>query len=142
MLLHKLREAMAKEKEYRRDRRFARKQNGKRKVVVIVRKRGGNSVPAVSAAKAKLPPSFSFVLPRGLLSTPTRLHHGTTFMSDLKSSASTIKKRTRWMGPARTKPRSTSAAFAALKSASTITLRAHISSAMRRSLHGVKITTE
>ena len=37
----------ANQKEYRRDRRVARNQNGKRKVVVIVRERGGNSVPAV-----------------------------------------------------------------------------------------------
>jgi hypothetical protein len=36
----------ANQKEYRRDCRYARSQNGKRKVVVIVRKRGGNSVPA------------------------------------------------------------------------------------------------
>jgi hypothetical protein len=35
------------QKEYHRDRRFTRNQNGKRKVVVIVRERGGNSVPAV-----------------------------------------------------------------------------------------------
>jgi hypothetical protein len=35
------------QKEYRRHRRFARNQIGKRKVVVIVRERGGNSVPAV-----------------------------------------------------------------------------------------------
>jgi ISXO2-like transposase domain len=34
-------------KAHRRDRRLARNQNGKRKVVVIVRERGGNSVPAV-----------------------------------------------------------------------------------------------
>jgi transposase-like protein len=76
VLLHKLREAMAEEmrgrvvggegkeaevdggyfggyvkpanlKEDRIDRRFARNQNGKRKVVVIVRERGGQSVPAV-----------------------------------------------------------------------------------------------
>src|SRR6202790_261967 len=76
VLLHKLREAMAEEmkgrvvggegkeaeidggyfggyvkpanlKEDRIDRRFARNQNGKRKVVVIIRERGGNSVPAV-----------------------------------------------------------------------------------------------
>jgi ISXO2-like transposase domain len=74
--LHKLREAMAEEmkgrvvggegkvaevdggyfggyvkpankKEKRVDRRYARNQNGKRKVVVIVRERGGDSVPAV-----------------------------------------------------------------------------------------------
>jgi len=76
VLLHKLREAMAEElkgrvvggegktaevdggyfggyikpanmKENRRDRRLGKNQNGKRKVVVIVRERGGNSVPAV-----------------------------------------------------------------------------------------------
>lgn len=76
VLLHKLREAMAEEmrgrviggegkeaevdggyfggyvkpanlKEDRKDRRLARNQNGKRKVVVILRERGGNSVPAV-----------------------------------------------------------------------------------------------
>jgi hypothetical protein len=29
------------------DRRFARNQNGKRKVVVIIRERGGNSVPGL-----------------------------------------------------------------------------------------------
>ena len=37
----------ANQKEYRRDRRLARNQNGQRKVVVIVRERGGNPVPAV-----------------------------------------------------------------------------------------------
>lgn len=37
----------AKVKEKRIDRRFARNQNGKRRVVVIVRERDGNSVPAV-----------------------------------------------------------------------------------------------
>jgi transposase-like protein len=76
VLLHKLREAMAAElkgrviggegkvaeadggyfggyikpanyRENRRDRRFAKNQNGKRKVVVVVRERDGNSLPAV-----------------------------------------------------------------------------------------------
>jgi transposase-like protein len=82
VLLHKLREAMAEElkgrviggdgkvaevdggyfggyikpanhRENRRDRRLTRNQNGKRKVVVIVRERGGNSVPAVFKSEAK-----------------------------------------------------------------------------------------
>ena len=76
VLLHKFREAMAEElrgrvvggegktveidggyfggyvkpaniREHRRDRRFRSNQNGKRKAVVIVRERNGNSVPAV-----------------------------------------------------------------------------------------------
>src|SRR3954447_3570377 len=82
VLLHKLREAMAEElkgrtvggegkvvevdggyfggyikpannKELRRDRRLACNQNGKRKVVVIVRERHGNSVPAVFKSEAQ-----------------------------------------------------------------------------------------
>ena len=81
VLLHKLREAMAEEmrgrvvggegkeaeidggyfggyikpanlKEDRIDRRFARNQNGKCKVVVIIRERGGNSVPAVFGSES------------------------------------------------------------------------------------------
>lgn len=81
VLLHKLREAMAEEmkgrvvggegkeaeidggyfggyvkpgnlKETRRDRRLARNQNGKRKVVVIIRERGGASVPAVFSSES------------------------------------------------------------------------------------------
>jgi hypothetical protein len=37
----------ANQKEYRRDRRLAWNQNGKRKVVEVIRERGGNSVPAL-----------------------------------------------------------------------------------------------
>jgi len=45
-------------RENRRDRRYARNQNGKRKVAIIVRERGGNSVPAVFKSKlsAHAPP--------------------------------------------------------------------------------------
>lgn len=82
VLLHKLREAMAEEmkgrvvggegkeaevdggyfggyvkpanrKEKRIDRRFAQNQNGKRKVVVIIRERDGNSVPAVFGTESQ-----------------------------------------------------------------------------------------
>jgi hypothetical protein len=37
----------ANQKENRRDRRLAKKQNGKRQVVVVVRERGGSTLPAV-----------------------------------------------------------------------------------------------
>ncbi len=82
VLLHKLREAMAEEmkgriiggegkvaevdggyfggyvkpanlKEDRKDRRFLQNQSGKRKVVVILRERNGNSVPAVFKAESQ-----------------------------------------------------------------------------------------
>jgi transposase-like protein len=82
VLLHKLREAMAEElkgrtvggegktaevdggyfggyvrpaniREHRKDRRYSENQTGKRKAVVIVRERGGNSVPAVFATEGQ-----------------------------------------------------------------------------------------
>jgi hypothetical protein len=40
-------------KEHRRDHRFARNRSGKRRVVVIVRERGGNSVPAVCNSESQ-----------------------------------------------------------------------------------------
>lgn len=90
VLLHKLREAMALElkgrivggegkvaevdggyfggyikpanqREYRRDRRLAKNQNGKRRVVVIVRERNGNGVPAVFKSEAQ---AVSFIRAR------------------------------------------------------------------------------
>jgi hypothetical protein len=61
-------------------------------------------------------------------------------MSVSKSNGSTIKKPIRSMVRARIGRKSTSAVCAALKSASTITLRGHISSAMRKSRRGAKIT--
>ena len=90
VLLHKLREAMAEElrgrviggegkvaevdggyfggyskpanlRENRRDRRLGHNQTGKRKVVVIVRERGGNSVPAVFRTEGK---ALSFIRSR------------------------------------------------------------------------------
>ncbi len=104
VLLHKLREAMAAElkgrmiggegkvaevdggyfggyikpannKEYRRDRRLARNQNGKRKVVVIVRERGGNGVPAVFKTEAQ---AMSFI--------KSRVAKGTTINADEAAS--------------------------------------------------------
>ena len=111
VLLHKLREAMAEEmkgrvvggegkvaevdggyfggyvkpanlKEDRLDRRFARNQNGKRKVVVIVRERGGNSVPAVfSSGEPKPLHSSALASPRAPSFTPTKPAHGMACMS-------------------------------------------------------------
>jgi transposase-like protein len=104
VLLHKLREAMAEElkgrtvggegktvevdggyfggyikpanhKENRRDRRLARNQNGKRKVVVIVRERNGNGVPAVFKTEAQ---AASFI--------KARVAKGTTIQADEANS--------------------------------------------------------
>jgi ISXO2-like transposase domain len=59
----------ANRKEDRLDRRFARNQNGKRKVVVIVRERGGNSVPAVFNSESQ---AASFI--RGRIAKGTVVH--------------------------------------------------------------------
>lgn len=111
VLLHKLREAMAEEmkgrvvggegkeaevdggyfggyikpanqKEYRRDRRLARNQNGKRKVVVIVRERGGNSVPAVFGTESQ---ASAFIR--------ARIAKGTTVHADEASSWDNLHER-------------------------------------------------
>jgi transposase-like protein len=96
VLLHKLREAMAAElkgrviggegkvaevdggyfggyvkpanrKENRLDRRFASNQSGKRKVVVIVRERGGNSIPAVFKSESQAIAFISAHVAKGTL---------------------------------------------------------------------------
>jgi transposase-like protein len=111
VLLHKLREAMAEElrgrviggegkiaevdggyfggyakpanhKENRRDRRKARNQTGKRRVVVIVRERGGNSVPAVFKLEAQ---AVSFI--------KARVAKGTTVNADEASSWDALHDR-------------------------------------------------
>jgi transposase-like protein len=98
VLLHKLREAMAEEmrgrvvggegkeaeidggyfggyikpanlKDDRLDRRLARNQNGKRKVVVIIRERGGASVPAVFGTESQ---AASFI--RARIAKGTTVH--------------------------------------------------------------------
>ena len=104
VLLHKLREAMAAElkgrviggegkvaevdggyfggyvkpanhRENRRDRRLACNQNGKRRVVVIVRERNGNGVPAVFKTEAQ---AVSFI--------SHRVANGTTINADEAAS--------------------------------------------------------
>jgi transposase-like protein len=111
VLLHKLREAMgaelkgrviggegkvveadggyfggyvkpANKKENRRDRRLWKNQSGKRKVVVIVRERGGNSVPAVFKSEAQ---AASFI--------KARVAKGTTINTDEATSWERLQDR-------------------------------------------------
>ena len=101
VLAHKLREAMASEmkgmqlggdgetvevdggyfggyvkpanhKENRRDRRLAKNQNGKRQVVVVVRERGGRTLPAVFKSESR----------RAGLGSRRRVATGTRLMAD------------------------------------------------------------
>jgi transposase-like protein len=111
VLLHKLREAMADElkgrviggegkeaevdggyfggyvkpanlKEDRKDRRLARNQNGKRKVVVVIRERGGNSVPAVFNSESQ---ASAFIR--------ARVAKGTTLHADEAGSWDNLHER-------------------------------------------------
>jgi ISXO2-like transposase domain len=111
VLLHKLREAMAEEmkghvvggegktaeidsgyfggyikpanhKEDRKDRRFARNQNGKHKVVVIIRERNGNSVPTVFGTESQ---AASF--------HPRSDHQGTTVHADESGARDGLHER-------------------------------------------------
>ena len=110
VLFHKLREAMAGElkdrmiggdgkvaevdggyfggyvkpanlKENRRDRRLVRNQNGKRQCVVIVRERGGNSVPAVFKSESH---AANFI--------KARVAKGTTLNADEAGSWNNLHK--------------------------------------------------
>jgi hypothetical protein len=74
----------ANQKEYRPDRRFARNQNGKRKVVVVIRERGGNSVPAVFNTESQALHSSVPALPKAPFCTPTKPVLGITCMNGLK----------------------------------------------------------
>ena len=90
--------------------------------------------------KAKIPLLFVLASQKERSFMPTKPVHGTTFMSVLKSKESISKKPIRSTEPAPIGLKSTSAASAALKSASTIILRAGISSATRKKVRGGKIT--
>jgi transposase-like protein len=111
VLLHKLREAMAEElkgrvvggegktaevdggyfggyvkpanlRENRRDRRLGRNQSGKRKVVVVVRERGGDTIPAVFKSEAG---AMSFLR--------AHIAKGTTVNADEAASWDELHKR-------------------------------------------------
>jgi transposase-like protein len=111
VLLHKLREAMAEElkgrvvggegktaevdggyfggyvkpanlRENRRDRRLGRNQSGKRKVVVVVRERGGDTIPAVFKSEAG---AMSFLR--------AHIAKGTTVNADEAASWDDLHKR-------------------------------------------------
>jgi hypothetical protein len=113
VLAHKLREAMASElkgmrlggdgetvevdggyfggyikpanhKENRRDRRLAKNQNGKRQVVVVIRERGGRTLPAVFKTEAS---SASFIA--------ARVAKGTLVQADEAASWNVLPSRSR-----------------------------------------------
>ena len=113
MLAHKLREAMASElkgrviggedkeaevdsayfggyvkpanrKEDRIDRRFAENQSGKRKAVIVIRERGGNTLPAVFPSESA---ALSFIR--------SRIAKGTTFMRTSRQTGMTFMPATK-----------------------------------------------
>ena len=109
----------ANQREYRLDRRFARNQNGKRKVVVMVRERGGNSVPAVFNSESR---AASFIR--------ARVAKGTVVNADEAGSWDGLHERFEvkrinhqeayaWTALAPIWPRNISAGYAAPKSAFT-----------------------
>jgi hypothetical protein len=123
-------------KAHRRDRRLTRKQNGKRKVVVIVRERNGIRSRQFSIRKAKLLHSFARVSRRERLFMLTKQHHGMVCMSVSRLRESTIRRHTASMARALTWLRNTSPACAGPRSAFTTTLPGHICSDTRESRHG------
>ena len=169
VLAHKLREAMAEEMkgrivggegkvaevdggyfggyvkprnlaENRVDRRLARNQNGKRKVVVIVRERDGSQSRRCSAPRDKLSLGSKLASLRERSLTPTKPRHGTACTARSKCAESIIKRRTASTVLARIGRRNISAAFAAPRLATIIISPARTCCVTRRRAHGVRIT--
>ena len=168
VLLHKLREAMAAElkgrvvggegkiaevdggyfggymkpanfRENRRDRRLVRNQNGKRKVVVVVRERGGNSVPAVFKSEAKAMAFLRAHVANGTILNADEAGSWEELHNATRSAGSTTKKRTASTALAPIGPKNFSRACAVPRSATITISRALICSGTRKRLHGAKI---
>jgi hypothetical protein len=71
-------------REHRRDRRYSENQTGKRKAVVVVRERGGNTIPAVFKTEGRPSSSFARASRRASSSTPTSHRPGMHFMAASK----------------------------------------------------------
>lgn len=69
-------------RENRRDRRLAKNQNGKRQVVVVVRERGGSTLPAMFKSEAA---ALGFIV--------SRVAKGTRIMADEASSWNELQAR-------------------------------------------------
>lgn len=126
------------QKEYRRDRRLARNQRGKRKVVVIAREHGGNPVPTVFNSESQ---AASFIRARIAKGTVVRDDEAASwddFMSVSRSRESIVRKHTASMARALIWLNNTSPACVVPGSAFTTTSPVRISSVTRRSRHSGK----
>ena len=125
----------------RRDRRLAANQNGKRKVVVIVRERGGRTLPAVFKTEGA---AQSWIRSRVL--------KGSTIMADEAGSWNNLHGRfqveridhgqlySTGLGVYTNGAEASSHAFAGPRLVTTTTSRAHIWSATPKGPHGARIT--
>jgi hypothetical protein len=124
----------------RLDRRYTRNQSGKRKVVLIVRERGGNSVPAVFASESR---AAAFI--------KARIAKGTVVHADEAGSWDGLHERFEMKrinhqeaysldGACTNQAEEYSPACAVPKLASITISPGHICSVTRRRVHGVKIT--
>ncbi len=130
----------ANHKEYRRDRRLAKNQNGKRKVVVVMRERGGRTLPAVFKSESA---ALGFIINRVAPETRLMADEADSW-NDLQAGSpcpgSTIASSTA-TSPAstRTARRSSSPGCVGPRSAITTTSRAPIWSGMPKRARGGRI---
>lgn len=130
----------ANHKENRRDRRLAVNQNGKRRVVVVIRERGGRTLPEVfkRASQPRWDGSSRAFRPRHAW-WPMKPVRGMICTLATSWTGSTTVGRTAWMAFIATAPKASSHACVVAKSAITITSLDRISFATPRSLRGAKI---
>ncbi len=130
----------ANEKANRIDRRKAEHQTGKRKVVVVMRERGGETLPFVFRSEAASVSTIGRKVAPARPSTPTKPPRGIACTIASSRSASTIRKPIRRPKPAPTAPSRSSPASAGPRSASTITSPAPTSKPTARRWRGARIT--
>jgi transposase-like protein len=91
----------ANHKENRRDRRLAVNQTGKRKVVVVMRERGGRTLPFVVRAEDEGVATVARASPRAARSTPTRRRTGIAYTPASTPGGSTTASRSATTRPAK-----------------------------------------
>jgi ISXO2-like transposase domain len=113
----------ANQKEYRRDRRYHRNQNGKHKVVVVVRERGGNSVPAVFGSESVAAPFIRARIAKGTVVHADEAGSWDGLHDRFEMRRINHQEAFRWTAPAPTKPRNISPACVAPKTKTPATQR-------------------
>jgi transposase-like protein len=126
----------ANHKENRRDRRLAKNQNGKRQVVVVIRERGGRTLPAVFTSESA---ALSFIVNRVAPETRIIADEASSWNVSTWSGLTIASCIATAQGSTATARKSSSPGCAGPRSGITTTSPVRIWSGMPRKAHGARI---